>query len=249
MTLAAVQAENAALRQELAQTQAALADFTSSVSHDLRASLRHITAYADILREDLGSALDPAIGASLTVITNAARHLAQLIDGLMALARIGQVALQPSTVALANLLDEVRAKLAQDMAAELATRSVQWHIASPLPPVVVDVDLLRLVLQQVLANALKFTRGREVAQIEISCTMDGGCCQLQIHDNGVGYNPQYQAKLFHALSRLHSTAAFEGIGMGLALCRAAAKRLGGEVSAQGQVDGGCTITLSLPCAR
>ena len=249
------------LRRELARTRAELEDFTYSVSHDLRASLRHITSYAKILKEDLGVTADADIQSSLDAISHAASHQARLIDGLMGLARIGRVALQSAPVSLEDTLADVRATLEREMAHELASRTVQWQVDTPLPLVTGDAALVRLVLHQVLANALKFTRERAVAHIVINCTPpvaasdlpghllagDGVLCQLHIRDNGVGYNPQYQDKLFRALSRLHSGASYEGIGMGLAMCRAAVKRLGGDIAASGQVDGGCTVIITLPC--
>jgi signal transduction histidine kinase len=256
--LALRQALNAAMedakaaRQELAQARAELEDFTYSMSHDLRASLRHITSYARILREDLGHVVDPGVSSSLDAITHAALHQGRLIEGLMALARVARVDLLNAPVPLDELLADVCAGLEREMAPELASRKLQWQLAAPLPVVRGDAALVRLVLQQVLANALKFTRSRETAQIEITCVEQqaqggvGSSCELRIRDNGVGFNPQYQHKLFHAFSRLHPGAAFEGIGIGLALCQVAVKRLGGAISASGEVDGGCTVCITLP---
>lgn len=241
----------AALREELAQARAALGDFTYAVSHDLRAPLRHITSYAQILREDLqdaagGLPLSPDLQASLDAISAAAKNQAALIDGLTTLARVGQAAVHPQALSLDPLVQDIRAGLDQELAQ--AARTVHWRVAPGLPTVLADLPLLRMVLQQVLGNACKFTRQRALAQIEIDAVAADGRCILSIRDNGAGFNPQYTDKLFKALTRLHGAIAFDGIGMGLALSRAALHRMHGTVSAEGVVDGGCTVRVELPLA-
>jgi len=142
-------------------------------------------------------------------------------------------------------------------------RDICWQQAHPLPTVVGDLALLRLVLHHVLANAVKFTRGKEPAVIDIgivdpvddvvagvpSGSLRGAAAtHIFIRDNGAGYNPAYQGKLFQVFSRLHSATAFEGVGVGLAQCQAAMNRLGGRLTLAGSVGLGCTAVLTLPVA-
>ena len=251
------EAELAQLRATLAQAQGELQAFMHTVSHDLRAPLRHITSYARLLQEDLGTDISSDVAQSLQAIQQAAEQQGRLIDGLMALARVRQMPVQWTPVDLQALLQDVCTDLQRTHATELATRQVQWPLAA-LPTVMGDAALLRLVLQQLLGNALKFSRGRAPAVIEVGLgptpgghggTGDGGDAtihQLYVRDNGVGFNPQYQDKLFRVFSRLHSATAFEGVGTGLAMCRAALEQLGGSIAISAAVGQGCTVSWHWP---
>lgn len=236
----------AALEAELAALRAEMQEFTYTVSHDLRAPLRHIVSYAQLVQEDAGPQLGTEVQGFLATITDSARHLGVLLDGLAALSRLGTVPLAVTAVPLQALVQDVAAQLAESNPG----RSIDWRIASDLPPVQADAALLRQALEHVLGNAVKFTAPRAQAVVEIAAQPGegDGLLTLQVRDNGVGYNPAMQAKLFQVFGRLHSAKQFDGIGLGLAMTRKIAQRLGGAVSAHGELDGGCCITLTLPVA-
>ena len=265
--------ENAQLKRQLAQATDELESFTYSVSHDLRASLRHISAFVEIVNEDLGPTADAGISSHLATITGAARHMTLMIDALMELSRLGRVDLNFGRVEVRPLIDEVVAALQPEARAD----SVQCRIADDFPPLQADPLLLRQLLQHLVSNAIKFTRpsagrpptGRPLAEIEIGwrwlpddarsgVPRQDALCELFIKDNGVGFNPKFGAKLFGVFQRLHSASEFEGIGMGLALTRRIVARHGGSISAASpvfshlnlpsQVVGGCELRFTLPVA-
>ena len=228
--------EVAALQAELAKVRAELKDFTYTVSHDLRADLRHILAFAEIVQEDAGPQLDAQAQAHLATITGSARHMGVLMDGLMEYSRLGSVSLQPDAVPLSPMVSDICANLQ----AKHPLRPVEWRIADDLPVVQADATLLRQALAHVLDNALKFSAARTPAVIAVE--REGAT--IVVRDNGVGFNPAAQDKLFHVFARLHSQRDFAGIGMGLALTRKILERHGGTVSAQGVVDGGCCVRIA-----
>jgi len=234
----------AALEAELADLRAEMQQFTATVSHDLRAPLRHIAAYAQLVQEDAGPQLDAEVQGFLSTITDSARHMGVLLDGLAALSRVGSAPLTPCPVPLRDLVPAV----CDEVVAQYPRRHVDWRIAPDLPVVQADPNLLRQVLQQVLDNALKFTAGRECAVIEVQAApgVDRNHVDLLVRDNGVGYNPALQAQLFRVFGRLHSASQFAGIGMGLVLTRKMLARCGGAVDSEGVVDGGCCVRMSLP---
>lgn len=233
------------LQRELTQARSELEDFTYSVSHDLRASLRHVNAYVQIVKEDLGDQTPVAIAAHLDRVSQAARHMGQQIDALMELSRLTRVDVQLSTVDAGQLVRDLLAALAP----ALAGRAVEWQVASDFPALLCDAALLQQVLTHLLSNALKFTGARAVAEIKVTWQAHAsGLCALTVTDNGVGFNPQYSDKLFHAFQRLHGAREFEGIGMGLALTRKIVERHGGIVWASGVPDAGCSVSFTLPLA-
>lgn len=244
-TLEALQRENERLQRELGQARAELDDFTYSVSHDLRASLRHVSAYVQIIKEDLGDQTGCAMAAHLETVSHAARQMQRQIDGLMELARLTQVSLQLSAVDIGELVRDVCTSLAP----ALAGRDVEWQVAPDFPALQGDAALMRQVLAHLLSNALKFSGTRPVAVIKVNWQAHAsGQCAITVTDNGVGFNPQYKDKLFHAFQRLHSAREFEGIGMGLALTRKIVERHSGAVSADGAPDAGCSMSFTLPLA-
>ncbi len=237
----------AALEAELAAVRAEMQHFSYAVSHDLRAPLRHILSYAQLVREDAGPQLTAEVQEFLTTITNSARHMGVLLDGLAALSRVGSAPLDVGPVPLQELVQAT----CQELSAQCPQRSVEWRTASDLPVVQADAKLLRQALIQVLGNALKFSATREPAVIEVNALSVGssGFVVLQVSDNGVGYNPALQAQLFQVFGRLHSAKQFDGIGMGLVLTRKMLERFGAEVSIQGVLDGGCSVQLQLKPAE
>lgn len=233
----------AQLQQQLAQAGQALEDFTYSVSHDLRASLRHVSAYLKIIREDLGSGDPAAIVSHLDTAGNAAAHMARLMDGLQELSRVGRAEMQRCSLDFSRLISDVRHQLEADT----AQRKIEWQVAPDLPKVWGDMALLGQMLVQLLGNALKFTRDCPVARIEVGWERrDDGSCELRIRDNGVGFDPRFQDRLFRVFQRLHSPKQFEGIGIGLALARRVVERHGGRIWASGAMGAGCQISFTLP---
>ena len=234
------------LERELAQARLVLEDFTYSVSHDLRASLRHVHAYLRIAREDLGDELDPAIAAHLDTAAGAAVQMGRLMDGLMELSRVGRAVMQPGVVDMTRLLDDVRLQMYD----RTQGRDVTWQIAPDLPRVRGDMLLLSQMLTCLLDNALKFTAEcRDGARIDVGWSrLDDGMCEIFVQDNGVGFDPRVQDRLFRVFQRLHSTRQFDGIGIGLALARRVIERHGGQIRASGALGQGCRISFCLPLA-
>lgn len=242
-------AEITALQAQLKTARSELQDFTYTVSHDLRADLRHILAFAEIVQEDAGPQLSAEAQSHLATITGSARHMGVLMDGLMEYSRMGTVPLHVAPVQVRPMVLE----LCQALQAKYPQRALEWRIAEEFPDVRVDATQFRQALAHVLGNAVKFTTPRMQTMIEVGHQVgeaDGAdpCCTLFVRDNGVGFNPALQAKLFHVFQRLHSPREFDGIGMGLALTRKMVERHGGTVSAEGAVDGGCCIRIALPRA-
>jgi len=233
------------LQAELQAARAALGDFAYVVSHDLRAQLRHINAYSGLLREELQGRLSGDAAHFLDTVSNAAQLMGRQIDGLMAWSLLDRVALQPMVVDAATLVSEAR----QALAKEALGRNIQWQVSATLPRLNGDAALLRQLFSHLLSNALKFTRTRETAVIEIGAeTAPDGMAALYVRDNGVGYNPAQQAKLFHVFQRLHSAGQFEGLGLGLALSRKIVERHGGSICIEGAPDAGCRVGFTLPRA-
>ncbi|NVO04910.1 MAG: two-component sensor histidine kinase [Rhodoferax sp.] len=233
----------AQLEAELAGLRAEMQDFSYTVSHDLRASLRHILSYAQLVQEDAAELLPEETRGFLNTISDSARHMGVLMDGLMELSRLGTVVLQTGPVPLQPLVQDVMAELAQ----KYPQRAIAWQLAPDLPKVQADATLLRAALLYVLDNAVKFTAQRPEAQIALSALPAAhGLVTLAVQDNGAGFNPALQSKLFHPFQRLHTTKQFPGIGMGLALTRKMLERMGGSVRAEGAVDAGCRIHLAVP---
>ena len=236
----------AALQAELAAQRAEMQALMATVSHDLRAPLRHIVSYAQLVQEDAGPLLNAEVQGFLATMTESARHMGRLLDGLGALAQLGTAPINLAPVALQVLVNELVAQLT----AQHPTRTLAWHIAPDLPTVQADAALLRQALRHVLDNAIKFTAPRDTTVITIRTVENDaaspGTAALQVCDNGVGYNPAQQGALFQVFGRLHTTRQFEGTGMGLALTAKALQRMGGTVTSEGILDGGCCVTLRLP---
>jgi len=225
---------------ELKAANRELEAFSYSVSHDLRAPLRHITGFVQLLRKDSGAQLPATSRHYLEVIDGATIKMATLIDDLLTFSRVGRVALQTTVFELEPLVREVVA----EFAAETRQRQVEWRLGA-LPLVRADRALLRLVLLNLIGNAVKFSAPRTPAVIEIGARTDAGTVVF-VRDNGVGFDPQYAHKLFGVFQRLHSQAEFEGTGIGLANVQQIIHRHGGEVRAEGALDAGATFSFSLP---
>jgi PAS domain S-box-containing protein len=231
--------------ERTAQLQAAnneLEAFSYSVSHDLRAPLRHVLGFAELLQKDAGPSLSKKNMGHLTTISQEAKRMGSMIDDLLVLSHVGRAELQTTEVNLDALVQETLG----DFQADCKERNIVWEI-HPLTIVRADRALLRLVLVNLISNAVKFTRTRAEAKIEIGRAPSGdGETVIFIRDNGAGFDPQYAGKLFGVFQRLHTQEEFEGTGIGLANVQRIIHRHGGRTWAEGAVDGGATFYFSIP---
>ena len=219
-----------------------LESFSYSVSHDLRSPLRHISSFVSLLQEHLGTQPDEVSARYLSTISGSARHMSQLIDGLLAFSRLGRAAVNLAPVDMGELVQAVVAELSHDTGG----RVVDWVIAPDLPQVQGDALLLREVWANLLSNAFKYTRLRERARIEVGWRLDNDAHMFYIKDNGVGFDTKYAKKLFGVFQRLHRATEFEGTGIGLALTKRIVERHAGEVWAESQANVGSTFSFSIP---
>lgn len=234
--------ESTQLYNQLRESNKELQAFNYSVSHDLRAPLRHILGYVSILQQDAGPRLSAKNRGFLTTIFQSATRMGNLIDDLLSFSRVGRVELHKTEVDLNKLIEDTLG----DFREETQGRRILWEI-HPLPEVQADRALLRMVLVNLLSNAVKFTGMRAEAKIEIGCVPNGNReTILFIRDNGDGFDPEYSGKLFGVFQRLHTQQEFEGTGIGLANVQRIIQRHGGRVWAEGVVDGGATFYFALP---
>lgn len=227
---------------ELAAVNHELETFSFSVSHDLRAPLRHITGFAALLEQSAVAKLDADEQRRLRTIGDAAGRMGQLIDDLLAFSRNGRVALTKRRLRLDDLVRDAR----QELAGDPQSARVNWTV-HPLPEVAGDAALLRLVFVNLVSNAVKYSRDREAPEVEIGAqAQTGGEVVVFVRDNGVGFDMAYADKLFGVFQRLHGQEQFEGTGIGLANVRRIVHRHGGRTWAEGVVNGGATFYFSLP---
>jgi len=237
----AVNEELAKRSAELQAINKELEAFAYSVSHDLRAPIRHIAGFTELLQKNSASVLDERSQRHTTMILESAKKMGNLIDDLLAFSRIGRAEAHKTMVSLQQLVQEAQSEVAQ----ETDGRNINWKIGR-LPACYGDRSMLRLALINLLANAVKFTRTRPQAEIEIASTNHNpDQIVVSIKDNGVGFDMKYVNKLFGVFQRLHATEAFEGTGIGLATVQRIVHRHGGRVWAEGLVDGGATFYFSL----
>jgi PAS domain S-box-containing protein len=239
---------NAELEQRVADRTAELDGankeleaFAYSVSHDLRAPLRHISGFSSLLAERSGDGLDEKSRHYVEVISTSVRQMGVLIDDLLQFSRTGRAELRIERVNMQETLSEALEPLRR----EAGDRDVEWTIGV-LPPVVADHALLRQVWANLVGNAVKYTRDSSPAKIEIGAAGVNGESVYFVRDNGVGFDMQYAHKLFGVFQRLHSDAEFEGTGIGLANVKRIVTRLGGAVWADGEPGHGATFYFSLP---
>ena len=215
--------------------------FTYSVAHDLRAPLRHIDAFSRILYEDFATVLPDEAKHYLQNIRNGSRHMTQLVDDLLNLARVGRQELRRQPTPLTGLVKEVLAELDR----ESQGRTIDWRI-QPLPVVPANAGLLRQVFVNLLSNAVKYTRPRKVAVIEVGARQVNGETAVFVRDNGVGFSMKYADKLFGVFQRLHRSEEFEGTGVGFATVDRIIRKHGGTIWAEAVVDQGATFYFTIP---
>jgi signal transduction histidine kinase len=240
-----VQELNEELQRQILQVEAAnreLEAFSYSVSHDLRAPLRHVTGFVELLNKRDQSALDDKSRHYLEVISSAAVKMGALIDDLLEFSRMGRAEMLTSRIDMAALVR----KVIDELSSQTAGRNIVWEI-EPLPVVAGDAAMLRLALLNLIGNALKFTRAQSPAVIGIgAATGHPDEIDFFIRDNGAGFDMRYVEKLFGLFQRLHDPEQFEGTGIGLANVQRIVRRHGGRAWAEGKVGGGATFWFSLP---
>lgn len=234
---------NAELRQKAAELEASnreLESFSYSVSHDLRAPLRHVSGFMELLRQNAWPVIDATGRRYMTTILESSKRMGMLIDDLLAFSRIGRSEMKGKEVDTEKLLKGV----IREMQGEIKGRDIAWKMGS-LPVVHGDPSMLRLVLVNLISNAVKFTRTRPRAEIEIGCSSGKEEFVFFVRDNGVGFDMKYAEKLFGVFQRLHRQEEFEGTGIGLANVRRIVARHGGRTWAEGSVNRGATIYFTL----
>lgn len=227
--------------EELEASNKELESFSYSVSHDLRAPLRHIGGFANLLNQHAAAALDEKGRRYVTTILDSTARMGQLIDDLLAFSRMGRTAVTKRAVDLNTLVDEVRREVSMDAQG----RTIAWQV-QPLPVVEADPALLRAAVVNLLSNAVKYTSARETARIEVGTEPAEGEVVISVRDNGAGFDMAYAHKLFGVFQRLHAANEFAGTGIGLANVRRIIQRHGGRAWAVGEVGVGATFYFSLP---
>ena len=220
-----------------------LESFSYTVSHDLRAPLRNITGFMELLGKRVRSLQEKESDRYLDIVVSEARRMASLIDDLLTFSRVGRTEMKMQEVHLNDLIMAAQREMGEDF----KNRLIEWRIAE-LPPVLGDKTLLRQVIINLLSNAVKFTRRETSAIIEIgSASLPGNdsMASFYVRDNGVGFNPRYMDKLFRVFQRLHTPRDFEGTGIGLANVKRIITRHGGRIWAEGAVNGGATFHFTL----
>ena len=240
-----LQKANASLERRTLELEASnkeLEAFAYSTSHDLRAPLRHVAGYSELLQKHAGATLDEKSRRYVANLLESAKKMGMLIDDLLAFSRIGRAEAHNTLVSLEQVLREVLREVERDTDG----RDIAWQVGE-LPTVHGDRAMLRIALGNLVANAAKFTRTRPRAEIEIGA-QNGKPDEVVVfvRDNGVGFDMKYVGKLFGVFQRLHRPESFEGTGIGLATVQRIVARHGGRVWAEGAVDGGATFYFSMP---
>ena len=233
--------EMAALSEELRRSNKELEAFSYSVSHDLRAPFRHIVGYSELLKKQEGSDLSEKGRRYVDTIIDSAYTAGTLVDNLLRFSHMGRTALKPRPVDVTALIEDIRSRLPVDP----PERRIEWALGD-LPHVTADPVLIRLVFENLLDNAVKYTRPRGKARIEVGSARKDGETIFFVRDNGVGFDMKYIDKLFGVFQRLHRIEEFEGTGIGLANVRRIVERHGGRAWAEGALDQGATFFIALP---
>ncbi|KQB52226.1 ATPase [Pseudomonas endophytica] len=233
--------ELAQMASELKQSNKELEAFSYSVSHDLRAPLRHIAGYAELLGDMEVDNLTERGQRFLDTIGESAKFAGTLVDNLLSFSQMGRSAMRLSEVNLSAMIESIK----REMKPEYENRAIEWKV-SELPVIIADPAFLHLALRNLVSNAIKYTRNEPVAVIQIEAVSTTDHVTVSIKDNGVGFDMKYADKLFGVFQRLHRMDEFEGTGIGLANVRRIVERHGGTVQAQGRLKEGATFSFSLP---
>jgi light-regulated signal transduction histidine kinase (bacteriophytochrome) len=239
----------AELTQQLEAAVKDLESFSYSVSHDLRAPLRAIDNFSSILHKEYGHKLDAEGRRLIAVVRKNAGRMGMLIKDILAFAHAGDRALILADIDLEALSRDVLEELAPSFAGRRVDVQMHGGASAALPHIQADTAAIRKVLLNLLANAIKFTRPRELAQIEIRATLAGNEIICSVRDNGVGFEPEYGHRLFSIFQRLHDAEEFEGTGVGLGIVKRIIDKHGGRVWAEGSPGVGATFYFSLPGAN
>ncbi len=234
--------EMAEVATELGRVNKELEAFSYTVSHDLRAPMRHIAGFVDLVLEEKANTISDRSRRYLAHVKEASAHAGLLVDALLDFSRMGRSALKLAWVDTQQLVDD----LVAEFAGQQRERNVEWVVQRPLPRLWADPVLLQVALRNLLGNAFKYTRTRETARIEVSAVEGPGGTGLAVADNGVGFQMKFVGKLFGVFQRLHHSDAFEGTGIGLASVRRIVERHGGTVEAVGEPDRGARFSFVLP---
>jgi len=226
---------------ELSAAVKGLEAFSYSVSHDLKAPLRAMTGFANILVEDYAPKLDENGRRVIGVISDNARTMGQLIDELLKLSRLGRKQIEAVDIDMTALAQSVYHEIKEEL---FRDRAVEMFV-NPLPSARADATMVRQIFSNLISNAMKFTARREKAVIEIGSCEQEGKCVYYVKDNGVGFDMKYAGKLFEVFQRLHAQDEFEGTGVGLTIVRNSVNRHGGRVWAEAAVNQGATFYFTL----
>lgn len=229
------------LRERLAGMQREMDTFAYTISHDLRAPLIHIGGFVDLLLEHTGPKLDEQSRHYLQRIAESTYHMGRMVDDVLALSRLSRAEMHLIRLEVKDLLKEVM----NDVRAQTENRRIQWEIGE-LPAVTADPTLLRLALYNLVSNAIKFTKRRPEAVISISGEHAKAETVFCVRDNGIGFDPKHQDRLFGVFQRLHSAADSDGTGTGLAQVQRILQRHGGRAWAEGAPDRGAAFYFSIP---
>jgi PAS domain S-box-containing protein len=235
--------------EQMAEVNRELEAFSYSVSHDLRAPLRHIAGFSDKLAGRIGEDADEKSRHYLEVIGGSARRMATLIDDLLVYSRLGRGAMRMQMVDMQSLVAETRALLDSTIETEAERGPVDWQIG-PLPVIVGDENMMRQVWLNLLGNAVKYTAGTPLARVDVTCRQQpDGSQQFTVRDNGAGFDMTYAGKLFGVFQRLHKASEYPGTGIGLASARRVLLRHGGKIWAEAEPGKGATFHFVLPSAQ
>ncbi|HEY9810867.1 MAG TPA: ATP-binding protein [Halomicronema sp.] len=231
-----------ACTEQLKTSNKEIEQFSNSISHDIHTPLRYISTFINLLEQQINPAnLDETSREYLQIIADSAKQADSLVQDLLKFSRLSRAELLLTTINMEQLVEEVLSFFES----ETQNRTINWHIES-LPQLEGDPTMLRIVMHNLISNALKYTRTRQEAEITIGNIKQAEQIIFFIRDNGIGFDMQYIDKLFGIFKRLHLQEQFEGAGMGLANVRRIINRHGGKTWAEGKIDEGATFYFSLP---
>jgi light-regulated signal transduction histidine kinase (bacteriophytochrome) len=227
---------------ELRRVNKELEAFSYTVSHDLRAPMRHIAGYVDLVLDMDGAGLGDKARRYLGHVKDASAYSGQLVDALLDFSRMGRTAIRHGRVDMTALCQEI----ARELTRFEGGRTIEWDVSTALPVLWADPTLMQVAMRNLMGNAVKYSRGRDVARVRVSAVQRNGRAGVEVADNGVGFDMRFVDKLFGVFQRLHQPEQFEGTGIGLASLRRIVERHGGEVWARGIPGEGACFGFALP---